>query len=149
MATDPKKKADGGTATVEAPEGWRPDPGDVLSGEVTEVAKGWSDYTDSYYPIVTLRTDDGKMVNVHCFHEILKERMLDARPVVGTKLEVECLGEKRTRDDKRSYVGYRVTVPGETGENVWADLREGRRRAGASARPQRPQQESLDSDIPF
>lgn len=124
--------------TTEA-EGWRPTAGDSLTGTVTEVAKGWSDYTNSYYPIVTIQEDDtNRLISVHCFHEILRQRMMDARPVIGSPLTVKCIGEKETRDGKRKYVAYQVTVPGDTGERVWDDL-------GAQAGTTNPAQE----EIPF
>lgn len=123
MATDPKPEQQNQQNTPEEATGWRPDTGSVLKGTVTEVSKGWSDYADAYYPIVTIREDGtDKLVAVHCFHEILKQRMMDARPTIGSELEITCLGEKPTRDGKRTYVAYTVTVPGEDGSAVWDQL---------------------------
>lgn len=128
------------------PEGWRPSPGDVLTGKVSEVGKGWSDYTDSFYPIVTIETDDGKFVNVHCFHEILKQRMLDLRPTIGQEITITCGEKTKTKDGKRSFVTYKVTVPGEDGSGVWDSL---------GAQPQRASRAATDvpapddDDIPF
>ena len=131
--------------------GWRPSAGDVLTGTVVSIDKGWSDYTDSYYPIVGVREDDGSIVSVHCFHAILQQRMLDLAPEIGTPIEITCQGEKKTKDGKRSFVAYTVTIPGETGARTWAQLGAQPTKAARSAAPvgsEQAVQEALD-DIPF
>ena len=142
MATDPKKDQQDTQNTPQEAEGWRPSEGDVLTGTVTEISKGWSDYADAYYPIVTIEeAGTGKLVAVHCFHEILKQRMMDARPTIGQELEIAHLGEKSTKDGKRTYIAYSVKVPGDDGSNVWDQLGAQPHAAAASA--------SADEQLPF
>lgn len=134
------------TAQDEA-QGWRPEPGDVLTGTVTAIDKGWSDYTNSFYPIVTVRQEDGTLTSLHCFHEILKQRMLDLRPEIGTEITVTCGDRKQTRDGKRSFVTYTVTVPGDTGAATWNALGAQPHKAASAGAQQ--MQMGDDEDIPF
>jgi len=71
-------------------EGWRPNPGDTITGKVTDLTTGQGDYAK--YPIITLATKDGD-VNVHCFHHTLKNRVKEMRPKRGHTLTITFLGE--------------------------------------------------------
>lgn len=146
-------------ATVES-EGWRPEDGDVLTGTVNAVSKAWSEWTNSFYPLVTIDTGD-KLVDVHAFHDVLRSRLMETQPKVGDKLEIAYLGKRPTKDGKREVAVYKVTVPGETGEAVWADLNgQSRRNAAAAVTGDVPADETdlpgsdqpqlgSDEDIPF
>lgn len=72
------------------PEGWRPNPGDSITGKVLDLTTGQGDYAK--YPIVTLQTKDGE-VNVHAFHHTLKNRLREMRPKRGHTLTITFLGE--------------------------------------------------------
>jgi hypothetical protein len=88
--------------------GWRPNEGDQLVGVVISLDKGWSDYKNSFYPIVTLKSDDGTVTNVHCFHAVLERRMLSLAPAIGDKLRITMQGKSRTKDGKREVTNYTV-----------------------------------------
>ena len=90
------------------PEGWRPEEGSVLVGTVVSLDKGWSDYKSRFYPIVTLRQDDGTVTNVHCFHAVLERRMMSLSPSVGDKLRITMGAKTKTKDGKREVTNYTV-----------------------------------------
>lgn len=119
--------------------GWRPAEGDILSGKIVAITKGWSDWTNAFYPLVTVHdTAQDRDIDLHCFHHTLNQAMMETRPVIGDEIEVVYVGKRPTKDNKRSVAIYRVTFPGATGENVWADLKEQDRRAPAAAAQGRP-----------
>jgi hypothetical protein len=120
-------------AALQESEGWRPNDGDVLTGKVHGVSKAWSDWSNSFYPLVTVQTDDGKLVDVHAFHQTLQSRLMELKPEIGTPIEFAFLGKRPTKDGKREVAVYKVTVPGETGANTWAELSGQDARAAAAA----------------
>lgn len=143
--------------TVEETEGWRPEAGDVLTGTVDAVSKAWSDWSNSFYPLLTIKTDDGKLVDVHAFHATLQSRLMELKPKVGDALEIVYIGKRPTKDGKREVAVYKVKAPDATGEEVWGDLSTQDARAARSARPTSdvpPDMDGLtpnvgDDDIPF
>jgi hypothetical protein len=74
------------------PEPWRPSPGDKVIGEVTEIDERDSDYGDPY-TIITLLTDEGEEVSVHCFHTMLRNAVERKRPQVGDRVGVAYFGQ--------------------------------------------------------
>jgi hypothetical protein len=75
-------------------EGWRPNPGDVAEGKVTEI----SEYDGGYgsYPVVTIETDEGK-VALHAFHTVLRNELARLNVQVGEPLAVLYAGNSRRR----------------------------------------------------
>lgn len=95
---------------AEEPTGWRPEDGETLKGKVTGLDKGWSDYANAFYPIVQVQKDgSSEVVNVHCFHAVLKRRMLSLSPKIGDKLEITYHGQRDSKDGKRKVSVYTVT----------------------------------------
>src|SRR6185312_6363883 len=89
--------------------GWRPSEGSVLVGIVVALERGWSDQgTGRFYPIVTLKQDDGTVTNVHCFHAVLERRMMSLAPQMGDRLRITHLGKSKTKDGKREVTNYTV-----------------------------------------
>jgi hypothetical protein len=72
------------------PKGWRPEPGDSITGTVKDMTTGDGGY--QRYPIVTLSTADGEEVNVHAFHHTLKNRLVEMRPKRGHVLTITYIG---------------------------------------------------------
>lgn len=107
--------------TAEFAEGWRPEEGDTLVGVVTDLSSAWSDYTSSFYPIITVRKDDGSEVAVHCFHHSLKTRMVALRPTVGEKIGIKYKGKQKTKDGKREVAVYIVRIEGRS-EDIWGSM---------------------------
>lgn len=112
--------------------GWRPNEGDVLSGKIVNITRGWSDWTNAYYPLLTIHdTARDSDIDLHCFHATLQERVMETRPKVGDEITVAYLGKRKSKDGKRTIAIYQVTVPGATGAEVWDSLE---RQRGAHAR---------------
>ncbi len=132
-----------------AAQGWRPEPGQVIVGEVTDVSRAWSDYRNGYYPIVTIQPEgDGnpEPVAVHAFHDVLLRRMVELRPKVGERIGIKFDGQRETKDGKRSVSIYTVKIDGRGAANpeaIWDSIEDPSR---ATDQPQQPQQ---DDDIPF
>lgn len=74
----------------ESAGGWRPQAGDVVTGKVTDITTGSSEF--GRYPIVTLTTKDGNEVAVHAFHHTLKNRLREMRPKLGNTLTIQYHG---------------------------------------------------------
>jgi hypothetical protein len=90
-------------------EGWNPNEGDTLVGVIQNIkASQPNEY--GIYPIVTVATDDGTLVAVHCFHTILRNRLLEKRPAPGESVAIKYLGEKESKTAGRSYHNYAVVV---------------------------------------
>lgn len=104
-------------------QGWKPEPGDVLVGEVTDISVGQSLYGGAY-PIITVQPEDGgEPVAIHGFHTGLKARFLELKPKVGERLGVKYDGKRPLKSDNTKDVAvYIVKVDGRGAENVWAQM---------------------------
>lgn len=137
-------------------QGWRPEPGDVVDGKLVSLTRGWSDWLQGHYPILTIHDKDQKRdIDVHCFHQVLHERLLELRPKIGDMLRVEYRGQVKSQDGKRTISIYNITAPDDDGSNVWDMLSSEPQKAARVARPavQQRSQETLEDapgdDIPF
>lgn len=87
--------------------GWRPEPGDTISGKVTDLDMaadiGWGPY-----PIVTIAREDGTEVSVHAFHQTLRSKLEQIRPQIGDPLNVTYIGKQSGKGDSPDYHLYRV-----------------------------------------
>lgn len=95
---------------VQGASGWKPNEGDTLMGTIQAItASNPGQY--GIYPIVTVITDDGEIVNVHAFHNTLRNRLLQNRPKLGEKIAVQYLGRVQSKDKNRSpYYNYAVVI---------------------------------------
>lgn len=73
--------------------GWRPEPGDRLTGKVVDITTGGEGSEYGRYPIVVLATKDGD-VAVHAFHFTLRNRLREMRPKIGHTLDIVFHGEE-------------------------------------------------------
>lgn len=72
------------------PQGWRPNPGDKITGTVKDMTTGDGGF--QRYPIITLSLADGTETNIHAFHHTLKNRLVEMRPKRGHVLTITYLG---------------------------------------------------------
>lgn len=99
---------------LDSAEGWLPKDGDTLIGTIVGI-KPSNGNQYGIYPIVTVATAEGN-VALHCFHQTLKDPLLELRPVVGEKLAVAYMGtkESKTRKDSNGnpvkYHNYSLVV---------------------------------------
>lgn len=128
---------------LDVAEGWRPEEGDTIVGHVTAIDAGWSDWTNSYYPIVTIQPLDESLppVAVHGFHQTLRTKFAQLRPEVGDKIGVKFVRKQPTKDGKRSVAIYGVRVEGKSAKSLWDTTL-------AEPQDSRQQQQMTTSDIP-
>lgn len=128
---------------MEFAAGWRPSEGDVVSGQVVSIDRGWSSQMDSYYPIVTLQPDEGDPVAIHCFHASLRAKLVDLKPEIGETLIVKFQGKRpqKNRPD-RTVAVYSVKVEGRSAAQVWDRFEDKAAKTPKSDIPD-------DDDLPF
>lgn len=79
--------------------GWRPSPGDILTGNLVDITIGGTGANSlGTYPIITLRKKDGREVAVHAFHHTLRNRLKEMRPAIGDDLTITYLGPQDQTD---------------------------------------------------
>lgn len=105
-------------------EGWEPDEGDVLIGTVVDVSAGTSEYLKDPYPILTIKDEEnGELTSVHCFHDILLNRVLALQPVEGERVGIKFHGKKKTKDGKREMSLYTIQVDGRGAREPYAGFK--------------------------
>jgi hypothetical protein len=82
--------------------------GESVVGTLLDLALRDSDYGDPY-PVVTIETADGREVDVHGYHSVLRNRLLELDPRPGDQLGIKSLG-KRTSKSGSTYNDYRVVL---------------------------------------
>lgn len=80
---------------------WKPKAGDSVVGELVSAERRTSDYGS--YPMLTMKTDNGEYVAVHCFHTVLKRELARLRPESGSRLGIKYLGR-----NPKGYEHYKV-----------------------------------------
>lgn len=159
MSSDPKdlvSQLDAGDAP-----GWKPEEGDVLVGNVVALAKGWSNYTQQYYPIVTIAPDmdkcdpaprsdalPGEPVAVHAMQYVLMDRFTRLKPEPGERIGIKVGPKLPTKDGARQVQTY--TVKMDRGEDIWGDIANPRLSPQpTSGAPAVTQQQVTDDDLPL
>lgn len=73
------------------------------------------------YNVVTITTDDGAEIAIHCQPTVLENQMLEALPKYGERITVTFLGVKQGANFSTPYANYSVRVHREAGgEIAWA-----------------------------
>jgi hypothetical protein len=104
-------------AVSDAPsDAWMPTaPGDQLVGEVVDVDMAWSDYRNGYYPVLTVRTDDGVELKLHAFRTVLFNEVVKWQPVVGERIIVTYLGAGKAKAGMSAPHIYKLRIEGRSG----------------------------------
>ena len=93
-------------------KGWLPKDGDKIAGTVVDVTDGTSDY--GTYPLLTIQTPSGKLVGVHCFHQVLRndiERKIEKGKLAeGWNIAIAYKGEGAASEGKNAPHMYRVAT---------------------------------------
>lgn len=117
------------------PEGWRPNPGDVVEGKVVDLDRAYSTYQGSYYPIITIEQADGKQVAVHAFHSVLKNELVKRKPKNGERIRIVYLGKKEHKQQGMNPIEvYKVTSESAFSQDLW-DAFEPAKRPGIEEEP--------------
>lgn len=109
-------------------QGWRPQVGSELSGRVVGASIG-SGVIGDPYPIVFVLPDDATnsidAVAVHCFHTVLKNKMMELKPDVGDRIYIRYMGdlgrEAKTKGMSAPHI-YAVMAGEKQTLNVWGKL---------------------------
>lgn len=120
-------------------EGWRPEPGDEIAGEIVGLSETKGDY--EAYPVVTIRTEDG-VFDVHCFHTVLKGQIAEKQPRIGDLIGIKYFGKKEPKRGGSSYEHYRTELVRKTSSETTPNW-------GAIASDARDQadDEGIDEDV--
>lgn len=93
-------------------DGWRPEPGQKLAGKVADLGMGTSEYGE--YPLVTVETSSGKLIGVHCFHQVLRNeidrKIAQGRLQIGDEIAFKYFGEGEAKGGNNAPNMYRVAV---------------------------------------
>lgn len=93
-------------------KGWMPNDGDKIAGKVVDITDGSSEYGE--YPLITVETPSGKLVGVHCFHQVLKnevERKIKRNLLqIGWNIAIAYKGEGAASGGKNAPHMYRVAT---------------------------------------
>ena len=92
-------------------EAWKPEPGDVISGEVTSISTRDGGY--GQYPIIEIKTDDGEVRACHAFHTVLSNELARVAPQKGSRIAILYRG-KEEREESPDFHSYRVKDLSET-----------------------------------
>jgi hypothetical protein len=94
-------------------DAWIPTtPGERLVGELVDIDIAFSEYRDSNYPLLTVRTDDGAELTVHCFRVVLFNELMKWRPGVGERISIAYRGLGKAKAGMSPPHLYRVRVEG-------------------------------------
>jgi len=93
---------------------WRPEAGDVVAGTLRDVSDSSENEFGSYV-ILMIETPTGKLVNVHCFHTVLRrdiERRLQRGTLkTGDEIAIKYIGTAdKSEKGKNAAELYRVVV---------------------------------------
>lgn len=93
-----------------AARGWRPAPGDTLSGRVVDTySSGEGEYGE--YPIVEVVTSEGDIVALHCFHTTLRSAVDRRKPKVGDRIGVRYDGRLTSGGfGDKGYESYKMVL---------------------------------------
>lgn len=87
-------------------EPWKPEDEDTVLGTVLAIAERDGGYGP--YPVVTLETADGRELEIHAFHRLLRDKLASIDVWPGDQLGIRYLGQKVTADGSGRYFAYRV-----------------------------------------
>ncbi len=103
---------------------WKPEPGDTLIGQVTEITERDGGY--GVYPIVTVKRDDGEELALHAYHTVAQNELAEQRPQIGERIGIKYVGRVAGKDAKGSYHAYRIKVDRPDGPSInWARYSDG------------------------
>ena len=93
---------------------WRPEEGDLVAGTLRDISDSSENEFGSYV-ILMIETPTGKLVNVHCFHTVLRrdiERRLQRGTLkTGDEIAIKYIGKAdKAERGKNAAELYRVVV---------------------------------------
>jgi hypothetical protein len=108
---------------------WMPEPNTTI--KATVVGMSMRDGGYGIYPVITYRKNDGEIINVHAFHQVLRSTLADLKTAPGSEQYITYLGktqknnptEEEIKTGKDMYHDYDVENVGQdTVSGVAADF---------------------------
>lgn len=91
---------------------WMPKDDDVVFGVLVDTDEASSEFGD--YPLITIQTPSGKLVNVHAFHTVLRntinKKLAKGQLKVGDQIAIKYKGEGEATAGKNAPNMYRVAI---------------------------------------
>jgi hypothetical protein len=123
----------------------------LIVGRVVSSTMGWSDESESFYPIIVIKDEHtSKPVSVHAFHAALQTRLAALEPKAGERIAIK-MGPKipLKNNPSRSVQTYVVRVEGRDEQVDWSQFKRERQPAPPSDQLELTQSGHDDDDIPF
>lgn len=120
---------------------WRPEVGDKLIGEITDLDERENQY--GTYPVVTVLTDEGEELAFHAFHTVARNELAKRRPQVGDRIGIAYHG----KPEGKEYELYRVVV--ESDRQSPSGINWDRHEAESQLDLDAEEKPEADDDIPF
>jgi hypothetical protein len=108
-------------------DAWIAKVGDKIVGKVVEISEGWSDQSESYYPIITIHDENSNEDKaVHAFWVALQRELMKWQPSIGERIAIIYKEDKPNKIKGRKPVKiFRVQVEGRS-INVWDKMKQQR-----------------------
>lgn len=120
---------------IKAAKGWRPEPGDAITGEIVRVIARQTVVEGEVktYPMLIIDAGEPQYIAVHAFHGVLYEQLYAAKVSPGDTITIMYHGKKEShgktdaKGNPREYHDYAVVVNGaDTSEDYqWEDAADG------------------------
>ncbi len=92
---------------------WKPEPGEVIEGAVTEMGETITEYGDAEY--LQVETEDGKKFMVF-LNSVLRKQTVAEDVKVGDRVAIKYLGQVQSKKKNRKFNDY-VLVKDEPSES--------------------------------
>jgi len=95
MPTDKEIAAYQERSAIRTAPGWLPEPGTVIKATcIGRYMREDGQYDP--YPVIVYRLDNGSVVSVHAFHQVLRDRLKELGTKVGSEQYLSYLGKKES-----------------------------------------------------
>jgi hypothetical protein len=72
---------------------WMPDSKQTIRGTV--IGLNMRDGGYGMYPVITYKKDDGEIINVHVFHQLLRDQLRELKTDIGSEQYITYLGKRK------------------------------------------------------
>lgn len=94
-------------------------PGDSITGVVTDLDVAWSDFRAQHskdpdagnYPLITVQTEDGQTRKIHAFRTVLFNEVMKRQPKPGEKIVVTFTGYGKEKSGMNPPHIYTLQTP--------------------------------------
>jgi hypothetical protein len=128
-------------------EAWRPNPGDMLVGEVVGLSSRDGGFGE--YPIVVVR--QGPTVETelafHAIHAVAQHELAAQKPQIGERVAIKYLGRREAASGK-PYHSYKIAIDRPASEFDWSRYG-GEPDAGVEPQVDKDAGDAPEDEVPF